>query len=56
MRRLITAVTEWFEAKAELLREEAASLTLGVYARGLKDGLEDGCCGCDVFDDADETD
>lgn len=41
MKRLINAVAEFFEAKAELLREEAASLHLGIYARGYKDGQED---------------
>lgn len=41
MRRLINAVSEFFEAKAELLREEAASLHLGIYAQAYKDGQED---------------
>jgi len=41
MKRLLNAVTEFFEAKAELLREEAAALQLGTYARGYKDGQED---------------
>jgi hypothetical protein len=41
MRRLIQAVSEFFEAKAELLREEAATLNLGTYARGYKDAQED---------------
>ena len=39
--RLIHALTELLEAKAELLREEAAALQLGTYARGYKDGQED---------------
>lgn len=39
--RLIQALTELLEAKAELLREEAAALQLGTYARGYKDGQED---------------
>ena len=39
--RLINAITEYFEAKAELLREEAATLQLGTYSRGYKDGQDD---------------
>ena len=50
--KLIRAITELLEAKAELLREEAAGIALGMYAKGFKDARED-CCGCDVFDDAD---
>lgn len=41
MKRLIDAVIELLEAKAELLREEAANLQLGTYARGYKEGQED---------------
>lgn len=41
MRRLIRALTELLEARAELLREEAATLQLGTYARGYKDGQDD---------------
>jgi hypothetical protein len=49
MKRLINAVIELLEAKAELLREEACTLELGTYARGYKDGQEDGgiYCGSD---------
>jgi hypothetical protein len=39
--KLIRAITELLEAKAELLREEAATMQLGVYARGLQDGRAD---------------
>ena len=39
--KLIRAITELLEAKAELLREEAATLQLGTYARGYKDGQDD---------------
>lgn len=39
--RLINAITEYFEARAELLREEAATLQLGTYSRGYKDGQDD---------------
>ena len=47
--RLINALIELAEAKAELLREEAATVSLGTYARGYKEGQDDlmGCeCGC----------
>jgi hypothetical protein len=49
MKRLINAVAELLEAKAELLREEAAMLHLGKFAEGYKAGQEDlmNCdCGC----------
>jgi hypothetical protein len=39
--RLYRAISEFFEARAELLREEAATLQLGVYSRGYKEGQED---------------
>ena len=39
--RLYQALIELLEARAELLREEAAALQLGTYARGYKDGQED---------------
>ena len=54
--RLYRAISEWVEAKAEHIREEAAGIALGMYARGFKDAREDGCCSCDVFNDADECD
>jgi len=47
--RLINALIELVEAKAELLREEAVTISLGTYARGYKEGQDDlmGCeCGC----------
>jgi len=56
MKRLLTAFTEFLEAKGEMLREEAGGIALGMYARGFKDAREDGCCSCDVFNDADEID
>ena len=40
MKSLVQAVTEYFEARAELLREEAATLQLGTYSRGYRDGQE----------------
>jgi hypothetical protein len=41
MRRLVKAVCELLEARAELLREEAAMLHLGKFAEGYKAGQED---------------
>jgi hypothetical protein len=41
MIKLIEAITELIEAKAELLREEAAMLHLGKFAEGYKAALED---------------
>ena len=41
MKRLIDALSELLEAKAELLREEAAVLHLGKFAEGYKAGQED---------------
>jgi len=52
--RLLTALIELLEAKAELLREEAATISLGTYARGYKEGQDDlmGCdCGVDASPD-----
>jgi hypothetical protein len=57
MKRLLTALTELLEAKGELLREEAAMLHMGVYARGYKDGQDDSSDVEYVFmDDSDEDD
>lgn len=39
--RLYRAISEFFEARAELLREEAATLQLGVYSRGYQEGQAD---------------
>lgn len=39
--RLYTALVELLEAKAELLREEAATIELGTYARGYRDAQDD---------------
>jgi hypothetical protein len=41
MIRLLTALTELLEAKAESIREDTSTLQLGVYARGYRDALED---------------
>lgn len=39
--RLYRAIIEYIEARAELLREEAAMLHLGKFAEGYKAGQED---------------
>ena len=41
MIRLLAAITELLEAKAEQVREETSTLQLGTYARGYQDGAED---------------
>jgi hypothetical protein len=41
MKRLIDALSELLEAKAELLMEEAAMLHLGKFAEGYKAGQQD---------------
>jgi hypothetical protein len=41
MRRLIQSIAEYFEARAELIREEASTLQLGVFARGYQEGQAD---------------
>jgi len=41
MKRLINAITELLEARAEQVREETSTLQLGTYARGYQDGQED---------------
>jgi hypothetical protein len=41
MRRLIQAIAELLEARAELMREETSTLQLGTFARGYKAGQED---------------
>jgi hypothetical protein len=41
MKRMIEAITELLEAKAELLREEAAMLHLGKFAEGYQAGQDD---------------
>lgn len=41
MIRLVRAIAELLEARAELIREETSTLQLGTYARGYQDGQED---------------
>ena len=53
--KLIQAVIELLEAKAELLREEAATIELGTYARGYRDAQDDCTNGFEIVY-SDETD
>jgi len=46
--RLYRAISEYIEARAELLREEASTLNLGTYARAYKDAQEDLFAGAEV--------
>ena len=39
--RLYRAISEYIEARAELIREEAAVVGLGTYARAYKEGRDD---------------
>ena len=39
--RILNALIELLEAKAENIREDTATLQLGTYARGYKDGQDD---------------
>jgi len=58
--RIITAITEYIEARTEQLREETAMLHLGKYAEGYKAGQQDLLEGSDLVyvsaDDDDEDD
>lgn len=44
--RLYTAIVEYIEARAELIREEAATTGLRTYSRAYKEGQDD-LMGCD---------
>jgi len=39
--RILNAIAELIEAKAELIREEAAVVGLGTYSRAYKEGQSD---------------
>jgi hypothetical protein len=54
--RLYRAITEYVEARAGLLREEASTLGLGTYARGYKAGQEDLMEGIEVVFVGDDDD
>jgi len=50
------AICELLEAKAELLREESATLGLGTYARAYREGQEDlMSCDCGCIEGAEES-
>lgn len=44
--RIINAIAEYIEARAELVREEAATTGLRTYSRAYKEGRDD-LMGCD---------
>ncbi len=46
MKRIVNAIAEYIEAKAELVREEAATTGLRTYSRAYKEGQAD-LIGCD---------
>jgi hypothetical protein len=46
--RIYKAIVEYIEARTELLREEAATLGLGTFARAYKEGREDALEGIEV--------
>lgn len=54
--RLYRAIAEYIEARAELLREEAATLNLGTYARAYKEGQQDIFDGAEVVYTSDSDD
>ena len=41
MKHLIRAITEWFEADSERIRENTRIAEAGTYMRGVMDGRED---------------
>jgi len=48
MRRILNAIAEILEAKAELIREEAATTGLRTYSRAFKEGQDDLLSGAEV--------
>ena len=48
MRRILNAIAELIEAKAELIREEAATVGLRTYSRAYKEGQDDLLEGAEV--------
>jgi hypothetical protein len=49
VKRLLNAVAELIEARAELIREQAATTGLRTYSRAYKEGQDD-LMGCDRAD------
>ena len=58
MIRILNAIAEYIEAKAELVREEAATTGLRTYSRAYKEGQDDLLEGAEVVytTESDETD
>jgi hypothetical protein len=58
MNRLLLAIIELLEARAENVREDTATMQLGKYAEGYQDGVKDTMEGVEVVyigtDDEDE--
>jgi len=48
MRRILNAIAELIEAKAELIREEAATTGLRTFSRAYKEGQDDLMDGAEV--------
>ena len=48
MKRILNAIAEILEAKAELIREEAATTGLRTYSRAYKEGQDDLMEGAEV--------
>jgi hypothetical protein len=48
MKRILNALAEILEAKAELIREEAATVGLRTYSRAFKEGQDDLLEGAEV--------
>lgn len=46
MKRILNAIAEYIEARAELVREEAATIGLLTFSRAYKEGQDD-LLGCD---------
>jgi hypothetical protein len=56
MRRILNAIAELIEAKAELIREEAATTGLRTYSRAYKEGQDDLLEGAEVVYTTESTD
>ena len=56
MRRILNAIAELIEARAELIREEAATTGLRTYSRTYKEGQDDLLEGAEVVYTTESTD
>jgi hypothetical protein len=52
--RILNAIAEYIEARAELVREEAATTGLRTYSRAYKEGQDD-LMGCDCDEPSNHT-